>query len=53
MFRCLKLISEAIEHQFFLIIQEGLANVIKHASAKQVRLAIYEREHQYVLAIAG
>ncbi|MBD0380140.1 HAMP domain-containing sensor histidine kinase [Paenibacillus sedimenti] len=43
--------SEAIEHQFFLIIQEGLANVIKHASAKQVRLAIHEREHQYVLQL--
>ncbi|WP_240344052.1 sensor histidine kinase [Paenibacillus sp. SYP-B3998] len=44
-------ISEAIEHQFFLIIQEGLANVVKHASANQVRLAIYEREHQYVLQL--
>ncbi|MBP1962384.1 sensor histidine kinase [Paenibacillus aceris] len=44
-------ISEAIEHQFFLIIQEGLANVVKHASAKGVRLAIYEREHQYVLQL--
>ncbi|MFC5449507.1 HAMP domain-containing sensor histidine kinase [Paenibacillus aestuarii] len=43
--------SEAIEHQFFLIIQEGLANVVKHASATQVRLAIYEREHQYVLQL--
>ncbi|MFD0697510.1 sensor histidine kinase [Paenibacillus sp. GCM10027628] len=43
--------SEAIEHQFFLIIQEGLANVVKHASAKQVRLAIHEREHQYVLQL--
>jgi len=43
--------SEAIEHQFFLIIQEGLANVVKHASAMQVRLAIYEREHQYVLQL--
>ncbi|KRE83871.1 histidine kinase [Paenibacillus sp. Soil766] len=46
-----EIISEAIEHQFFLIIQEGLANVIKHASAKQVRLVIYEREHQYVLQL--
>ncbi|TXK85593.1 sensor histidine kinase [Paenibacillus sp. N3.4] len=44
-------ISEAIEHQFFLIIQEGLANVVKHASAKEVRLTIYEREHQYVLQL--
>ncbi|MDR6878395.1 sensor histidine kinase [Bacillus sp. 3255] len=44
-------ISEAIEHQFFLIVQEGLANVVKHASAKGVRLAIYEREHQYVLQL--
>ena len=24
---------------------------VKHASAKQVRLAIYEREHQYVLQL--
>lgn len=44
-------ISEAIEHQFFLIVQEGLANVVKHASAKQVRLLITEREHQYVLQL--
>ncbi|RTE06342.1 HAMP domain-containing sensor histidine kinase [Paenibacillus whitsoniae] len=44
-------ISEAIEHQFFLIIQEGLANVVKHASAKEVRLTIFEGEHQYVLQI--
>ncbi|MEW9698127.1 HAMP domain-containing sensor histidine kinase [Paenibacillus sp. SI8] len=44
-------ISEAIEHQFFLIIQEGLANVVKHASATGVKLAIQEREHQYVLQL--
>jgi NarL family two-component system sensor histidine kinase LiaS len=44
-------ISEAIEHQLFLIIQEGMANIVKHASAKQIQLSLYEREHQYILQL--
>lgn len=45
-------LSEAIEHQLFLIIQEGMANVVKHAKAKQVSLTLYDAGHQYVLQIA-
>ncbi|MBP1993465.1 HAMP domain-containing sensor histidine kinase [Paenibacillus eucommiae] len=44
-------ISEAIEHQLFLIIQEGMANVVKHASADQIRLSLQEGEHQYMLQL--
>ncbi|MEX2460064.1 MAG: histidine kinase [Paenibacillaceae bacterium] len=43
--------SEALEHQLFLIIQEGMANVVKHAKAIHVTLALYETDHQYVLQI--
>lgn len=45
-------LSEAIEHQLFLIIQEGMANVVKHAKAKHVSLTLYDAGHQYVLQIA-
>jgi two-component system, NarL family, sensor histidine kinase LiaS len=45
-------LSEALEHQLFLIIQEGMANVVKHAKAKQVSLTLYDAGHQYVLQIA-
>lgn len=45
-------ISEAKEHQLFLIIQEAMANVVKHAAAKQVVLSMNEMEHQYVLSIS-
>lgn len=44
-------IAEAIEHQLFLLIQEGMANTVKHASADQVMLVLYGREHSYVLQI--
>jgi two-component system, NarL family, sensor histidine kinase LiaS len=44
-------LSEAIEHQLFLIIQEGMANVVKHARAKRVSLLLYDAGHQYVLQI--
>jgi two-component system, NarL family, sensor histidine kinase LiaS len=44
-------LSEAIEHQLFLIIQEGMANVVKHARAKHVSLLLYDAGHQYVLQI--
>jgi NarL family two-component system sensor histidine kinase LiaS len=44
-------LSEAIEHQLFLIIQEGMANVVKHASARSIGLSIHEREHQYIVQL--
>lgn len=43
--------SEALEHQLFLIIQEGMANVVKHANAVHVTLALFEADHQYLLQI--
>jgi NarL family two-component system sensor histidine kinase LiaS len=43
--------SEALEHQLFLIIQEGMANVVKHAKAVHVSLTIFESDHQYLLQI--
>ncbi|MCR8643149.1 sensor histidine kinase [Paenibacillus sp. N1-5-1-14] len=43
--------SEAIEHQVFLIIQETMANVVKHAAASHVTLSFHEYEHQYVLQL--
>ncbi|WP_018756178.1 sensor histidine kinase [Paenibacillus terrigena] len=44
-------ISEAKEHQMFLIIQEAVANIVKHASAQRVTLKLTERESQYILSI--
>ncbi|OPA76693.1 sensor histidine kinase [Paenibacillus selenitireducens] len=44
-------ISEAKEHQLFLIIQEAMANIVKHASASVVTLKLTERESQYILSI--
>jgi two-component system, NarL family, sensor histidine kinase LiaS len=35
-------LSDAMEHQLFLIIQEAMANVVKHAEAKTVRLHLAE-----------
>jgi NarL family two-component system sensor histidine kinase LiaS len=49
--QCQSQLSEALEHQLFLIIQEGMANVVKHAKAVHVTLALYEMDHQYVLQI--
>lgn len=44
-------LSEAIEHQLFLIIQEAMANVVKHAGAKEVRLLLGETDSQISLRI--
>jgi NarL family two-component system sensor histidine kinase LiaS len=44
-------ISEAKEHQLFLIIQEAMANVVKHASAQSVRLFLGETDRQISLSI--
>lgn len=44
-------LPEAMEHQLFLIIQEAMANVVKHAHAKDVRLMLGETESQISLQI--
>lgn len=44
-------ISDAVEHQLFMIIQEAMANVVKHADAGHVELALRELDHQYILNI--
>lgn len=44
-------LSDGIEHQLFLIIQEGMANVVKHASARHVLLSLHDNGNQYVLRI--
>jgi NarL family two-component system sensor histidine kinase LiaS len=45
-------LSDGIEHQLFLIVQEGMANVVKHASARHVTLSLHDNGHQYVLQIS-
>ncbi|WP_248930266.1 sensor histidine kinase [Paenibacillus hamazuiensis] len=49
--QCLEGLSEAIEHQLFLIVQEGMANVVKHASAQSVILSLFDAGHQVMLQI--
>ncbi|GGF97133.1 sensor histidine kinase [Paenibacillus abyssi] len=44
-------LSEAKEHQFFLIIQEAMANIVKHAAAKKATLTLAETERQLVLTL--
>ncbi|MFD2613668.1 histidine kinase [Paenibacillus gansuensis] len=44
-------LSDAKEHQFFLIVQEAMANVTKHASASHVTLSLYETDNQYILSV--
>lgn len=44
-------LTEAKEHQFFLIIQEGMANIVKHASAKTATLTVRETERQLMLIL--
>ncbi len=45
-------ISDALEHQLFMIVQEAMANVVKHADAKHVELNLQELDHLYVLHIS-
>lgn len=45
-------ISEAKEHQLFLITQEAMANIVKHAGANLVSLSLREGQHQVVLSIS-
>lgn len=44
-------ISEAKEHQLFLIIQEAMGNVVKHAEAQNVRLFLGETDRQISLSV--
>jgi len=49
--QCQGELSEVLEHQLFLIIQEGMANIVKHAHAAHVTLGLYETNRQYLLQI--
>ncbi|WP_409344888.1 HAMP domain-containing sensor histidine kinase [Paenibacillus sp. MBLB4367] len=44
-------LSDAIEHQLFLVIQEAMANVVKHARARRVLLLLHDAGRQIVLQI--
>ncbi|MCM3783286.1 sensor histidine kinase [Neobacillus mesonae] len=45
-------ISEAIEHQMFLIIQEAMANIVKHSGASFVSLSLREEPRQVVFSVS-
>ncbi|CAM3376042.1 MULTISPECIES: sensor histidine kinase [Paenibacillus] len=45
-------VSEAIEHQLFLIIQEAVANIVKHAGAGLVSMSLREDQKRVVLSIS-
>ncbi len=45
-------LSEAKEHQLFLIIQEGMANIVKHAKAEHCTLTLSENERQVIMTLA-
>lgn len=45
-------LSDAKEHQCFLMIQEAMANVVKHAQARQVTLSMHEIQHRLLLVVA-
>lgn len=42
-------LTEAKEHQLFLIIQEGMANIVKHAKCTSCQLTLYETESQVIM----
>jgi NarL family two-component system sensor histidine kinase LiaS len=44
-------LSEAKEHQLFLIAQEALANVVKHAEAEGCTLTLSENERQVMMIL--
>lgn len=44
-------LSEPKEHQLFLVIQEAMANVVKHAKADSVRLYLGETARQITLQV--
>lgn len=45
-------LSEAKEHQLFLIVQEAMANVVKHAAASSCTLTLADTERQVVMMLA-
>lgn len=45
-------LSDAKEHQLFLIVQEAMANVVKHAKAKSCTLTLADTERQVVMMLA-
>ncbi|MFD2117660.1 histidine kinase [Paenibacillus yanchengensis] len=45
-------ISEAKEHQLFLIIQEAMANIVKHARADHCKLTISDSKRQMVVYLS-
>ena len=45
-------VSDGIERQLFLIVQEAMANVVKHASARHVALTLHDNGNQYVLTVS-
>lgn len=45
-------LSEAKEHQLFLIVQEAMANVVKHARAVSCTLTLADTERQVVMMLA-
>ncbi|WP_219835946.1 sensor histidine kinase [Paenibacillus sp. R14(2021)] len=44
-------LSDAKEHQLFLIIQEAMANIVKHAGAQTALLTVAETERQIVMTL--
>ncbi|MBP2002188.1 signal transduction histidine kinase [Paenibacillus shirakamiensis] len=45
-------LTEAKEYQLFLMIQEAMANIVKHANANVVSLSLRENPHQVVLSVS-
>jgi len=50
-YRLVEPLSEAKEHQLFLIVQEAMANIVKHSQSETCRLTIYETESQVIMTI--
>lgn len=44
-------LSEAKEHQLFLIVQEAMANVVKHAKCSSSQLTLYETDSQVIMML--
>lgn len=49
--RLLHPLSDAKEHQLFLIIQEAMANIVKHAGARSVSLSFSESDSQLFMTL--
>ncbi|AIQ12113.1 sensor histidine kinase [Paenibacillus durus] len=45
-------LSGAIEHQLFLIIQEAMANIVKHSGARLVSLSLRESPRQVAVSVS-